>query len=356
MSHLRLRGAVLAATAVVLAGAAPSSAATSTKSDLTVMTRNLYLGADIIPLATQPDLASFEKAATERLNIVLGNDFATRAKGLASEIAKNRPDLIGVQEAANWFRSPDGVKDGAATPSTQVIYNSLDLLTKAIKAKGLTYKVVVKRTWLDIEAPTSLGYDVRLQQVDAVLARAGSPVKLGKSLSGGFTKHFDVTTQAGPAKSLRGWVGVDAKVGGKAFRFVSTHLEAYSPDIAKAQMQELLAKPLASKARRSILVGDFNSDPKSVGGSDRGTERTGDAYDEAIAAGFASTVPRRLTSGFAEDLHDTSKKFDEWLDHIMARPKIKALSSRLVGDAPSDRVGGLWPSDHAGVVARLRLK
>jgi hypothetical protein len=26
-----------------------------------------------------------------------------------------------------------------------------------------------------------------------------------------------------------------------------------------------------------------------------------------------------------------------------------------VGDEPQDRIGGLWPSDHAGVVATLRL-
>ena len=28
----------------------------------------------------------------------------------------------------------------------------------------------------------------------------------------------------------------------------------------------------------------------------------------------------------------------------------------LVGNKPADRISGLWPSDHAGTVATLRLK
>jgi endonuclease/exonuclease/phosphatase family metal-dependent hydrolase len=322
------------------------------------MVRNLYLGADLIPLAVQPDVASFEQAAAERFRTVQSNAFGTRAKALAAEIAKHKPDLVGVQEAAVWKRSPDGVKDGTATAASQLVYDAIADLQKELKARKLSYKVVVTRPWFDYEAPTALGFDVRLTQNDVVLARTGkgAKVKLGKAFKGGFTKTFDVPTQVGLARSPRGWAGVDGTLNGRKFRFVTTHLEAYSPAIAETQMAQLLKQPLASKKRQSILVGDFNSDPKNASTDDRGAERTPSAYGTVLQAGFTNPLPRRETCCFAEDLRQTGEKLDSWIDHVVTRPAAKAINSAIVGSKPSSRVGGLWPSDHAGIVATLRLK
>ena len=100
------------------------------------MTRNVYLGADLIPLATAPDEAAFEQAAAQRFQTVAKNDFPTRAKALAKEIAKNKPDIIGVQEATVWRRGADGLKDGSATPAKQVIYDSTEELLKALERRA----------------------------------------------------------------------------------------------------------------------------------------------------------------------------------------------------------------------------
>lgn len=352
-------GAALLAGCAALSLAAPAVApAATSKADVKVMTRNLYLGADLIPLAVQPSLDAFKQAAGTRFQTVQNNAFGTRVQGLAAGIAKSKPDLIGVQEGATWLRGPDGVTDGSTTPATQVVYDSVKDLVAALKAKGVTYKVVVKRPWFDFEAPTSLNYDVRLIQQDVVLARTGkgAKVKTGKTFKGGFTKTFDVQTQVGLVRSQRGWVGVDAKLGKRSFRFVTTHLEAYSPDIAQTQMQQLLRQPLASKKRQTILVGDFNSDPKDAGG-DRGTSRSPNAYATALAAGFRNLLPRRETCCFAEDLHDTSKPLDQWIDHILVRPRpLRLVKSGITGNTPAERVGGLWPSDHAGIWATFRLR
>lgn len=351
MSHPSLRAALVAGCALTAVAAAPAAAqaASTPNRDVKVMTRNLYLGADLIPLATQPDLASFEQAAAVRFQTVLKNDFPTRAKGIAAEIAQQKPDLIGLQEAAVWKRSPDGVKDGGATPASITVYDSVAELMKQLKARKQSYKVVVKRPWFDYEAPTALGFDVRLTQQDVVLARTGkgARVRVGKSFKGGYTDTFDAPTQVGVARSPRGWAGVDAKIGGRSFRFVTTHLEAYSTAIATKQMTQLLKGTLASKKRQTILVGDFNSDPKDAAPS---------AYRTAIAAGFFNPFPRRATCCFAEDLTDTSKKLSSWIDHIIVRPRAKLLRSAIVGSKPGDRVGGLWPSDHAGIAGTLRLK
>ena len=195
---------------------------------------------------------------------------------------------------------------------------------------------------------------MRLTQRDVIIARVGSKVKLGKTFAGGFTEHFDPPTVNGPAPQLRGWVGVDATLAKRKFRFVTTHLEAYSPDTAQKQMEQMLKAGgvLASKKRQSILVGDFNSAP-SANANDRGTSRDASAYYAAIDAGFRNPLPKRATCCFDEDLHNAGDGLQTWIDHIVVRPRIRALKSSIVGAA---KVGDLFPSDHAGITATLRLK
>jgi endonuclease/exonuclease/phosphatase family metal-dependent hydrolase len=361
MFKRRHLGATLLAVFALIPLAAPVAAnAGSAKPDrdLRVMTRNLYLGADLIPLASAPDRAAFEAAAGQRYDTVLKNDYATRAKALAKEIAKYKPDVIGVQEAAVWKKSPDGVKDGSDTPASETVYDSTEILLDELKALKQDYKVAAIRPWFDFEAPTAKGFDVRLTQNDVVLVRRGKDAKITKykGFTGGFKETFVVPTQVGNVDSPRGWAGIDGTIAGRKFRFVTTHLEAYSPEIADTQMKQLLSSPLKSKTRQSILVGDFNSDPKDASTDDRGAERDPSAYASALDAGFFNPLKRRETCCFAEDLTLTTERLDSWIDHIVARPKAKATKSAIVGSKSSERSGGLWPSDHAGIYATLRLK
>ena len=339
---------LLAALALAGGFAPPASAA---KNDLKVMVRNVYLGADLIPLATTP-ADKFEEAAASRFQTVERNDFATRAKALAAEITKYKPDVIGVQESAIWRRSPEGVKDGNTTKANQVIYDSTEVLLKELASRGQRYRVIAGRDWFDFEAPTALGFDVRLTQRDVILGRVGSRVKFGKTFRGGFRDTFDPPTPIGVAPQKRGWVGVNAKLGKRSFRFVTTHLEAYDPAIASKQMNQLLKGPLASKRTLSILVGDFNSDPKLGSSDDRGANRGKNAYGATLDAGFFNPLKRRETCCFAEDLHVTGDRLDSWIDHVVTRPRVKAVRSAHVG---ASQVGGLYPSDHAGIAATLRL-
>lgn len=341
----------VAAVALTLPATAGAASKSSGKAELTVMSRNLYLGADIIPLASAPDLASFEQSAAQVWRNVEATDFPTRAKALAEEIRATKPDLIGLQEAAIWRRTPSGSK-GGGQKANQVVYDYIRTLRSELRKLKLNYTVVIEQDEFDFQAPTALGYDIRLTQRDAILKRVGTKVQTGKKRKGQYKTTFVVPTQAGTADSTRGWVSVDAKVGGKSFRFVNTHLEAYGDEIREAQAKELLGSkgPLTSKRTRTILVGDLNSDPK-------GETAQAAAYKAIEKAGFRnvfSTLPK--TSGQNELVNNTTSELKSSIDHILVRPRQTVLDTEVVGDSSSDRISGLWPSDHAGVVAKLRLR
>jgi endonuclease/exonuclease/phosphatase family metal-dependent hydrolase len=43
------------------------------------------------------------------------------------------------------------------------------------------------------------------------------------------------------------------------------------------------------------------------------------------------------------------------IDYVLMRNGFRAVAAGIVGEWPGDRLDGLWPSDHAGIWARLRL-
>jgi endonuclease/exonuclease/phosphatase family metal-dependent hydrolase len=153
----------------------------------------------------------------------------------------------------------------------------------------------------------------------------------------------------------RGYAGVDVLLEGRRLRFVNTHLEAFGDDIREAQARELIARggPLRTR-RQLIVVGDFNSDPE-------GRESPSGAFD--ILAGFGLRDTWRFGPGFSCCLNQSDARdpntdgFDHRIDLILAKPRLRAIRGQVVGDELGDRAAnGLWPSDHAGVVTRLRLR
>lgn len=315
--------------------------------NVTVMTRNIYLGADIIQLATPADEASFKVAASGLWKTVQATNFPKRAPALAKEIKAAKPDLVGLQEATVWRTGPTG---GTAT---KVKYDFIKELLSALKKQKMEYTVVVKQQEFDFQGPTT-DQEVRITMYDAILKRKkGSKVKITGKSSANYNAKLVVPTAVGPANVNRGWTAADASIGGTDFKFVNTHLEAYGAAIRAAQATELTSAggPLADASQSSILLGDLNSGP---------TSPAPDGYATLAGAGFASVWGSKTdvrTFG-RNELLTAQDSGGSFIDHILYRPSanFSVKSKKVIGNSAFQKKAPKWSSDHNGVVATLSLK
>ena len=272
-------------------------------------------------------------------------------KAIADEIAATQPLLVGLQEAALWRTGPVFQPD----PATVVQADFVQMLLAALAERGLPYAALAVVSGSDAEVPTSLGIDVRLTLQDAILARTDlktADLKLSNLQTGYYKNYLSYPTVIGTITFPRQWASVDVKIRGKEFRFVTTHLEAYHQAIRVAQAQELLAL-LAQSKLPIILVGDFNSQP---------ADRVDAAY-VLLEGGLRDLWSVKYPSdpGFtccqAPDLANPDSILDQRIDLILARGGFTVVDIQRVGEDPlTDKTpSGLWPSDHAGIVATVAL-
>ena len=98
-----------------------------------------------------------------------------------------------------------------------------------------------------------------------------------------------------------------------------------------------------------VLLGDLNS----------AGDGSGATYNDLVAAGFGDAAVAGGLGGAptccqAADLLNPVSTLSGQIDVILFRGVLTVRSADVVGDSPADRTSsGLWPSDHAGVVATL---
>lgn len=359
MSRIRTRlaGLALLAGVACLLPAGPAAAAKVIPGPVpvVVMTRNLYLGADLTPAieALLGDPGSIPTAVGQVWAHVNATDFTIRANALAKEIDLQQPDLVGLQEVALWrLQLPSDFTKAHPRPAKKVKYDFLKLLLKALKDRGLSYHAVVSRTGLDVEFPgiTVDGLaDIRFTDRDVILARKG--VAAGHPGRGTF-QNLLVLDYGGGLPVPRSWVSTDVKMSGRKFRFVSTHLEDSQETIQRAQLGEILAGPAATDLP-VIVAGDFNSD--ETNGYSPGVHA--DAVDAGLLDSWTETDPldAGLTWGHAPLLNNTTTSFSYRLDYVFHTAGFTATASAIVGADPAERQAGLWASDHAGLAVHLQL-
>lgn len=315
---------------------------------LVVMTRNLYLGADLTPILEAQSPLDFIAATTQAWANVQANDFTARAVALAKEIESTRPELIGLQEVSLWrTQTPGDAAVGGFTPATNVAYDFLGILLGELSKLGVTYVPVVTLSLSDFEAPISSGQDVRLTDRDVILALAGVPVSRQRQTV--YTNLLQVTVAGFPVSIGRGWTAVDTVVGGQPITFVNTHLEAEGPPAVRVAQAGELMSALLAETGRVVLVGDLNSAPDTEG------------HLAATQAGFSDVwsalhPPQDVgfTCCFPELLAETRPLFGR-IDDVLTRGALTPVSADVVGEETADKTAtGLWPSDHAGVAVTVR--
>lgn len=326
--------------------------------DVTALAWNVYVGAEVerVLAAQTPDEAV--AIATQEWANVQATNFPARAGSIAANIARRRPEFVGLEEVA-LYRTTDRPFEELAT---HVAYDFLNLVVDSLTARGLDYRVAAVDRTTDIQVPVITGVDasgqpilagVRYSDGDAALVRGD--VAYTNARSGVYAAHQTVSLGGVTTGVFQGWSSLEATVAGRTYRFVVTHLAGQEVQSTQlAQTAELLSL-LQTESRPTILVGDFNSDAY---GAD--PTRATPTYPTLRADGYSDSwaEPDRDAPGLTcceqADLLNPRPTFNQRIDFIFTRnlpAGTRPVQREVVGDRNVDRRVGLWPSDHGGVVA-----
>jgi hypothetical protein len=398
------------------------SAGLAAAADVEVMTQNQYVGTELIGLVTEPD---FNVAVVNALQTRAASLPAERVAALAALISKRSPAFAGLQEVYRFtcYEQIPIPGDGKGCDDQSIAGAFTDQLDDTLAALGGRYVAAAEVVNLDLPSDLDLPppldqlpgipvvmadgtvilvgvvdrdvilarHDVAYQPIDFTQLQAFVPGICARPSADGC--RYQVVASADltlavpfPPGSItrtvrfeRGFVGIDTLVDGAPYRFVTTHLEtrleSFGPlgrYFQTAQATELHGTlgvlEAVSPQGRTIVVGDFNSDPRDLedvpgivppyqifaqgGFTDVWTLRPGTATGQGAPLVGLSCCQDA-------DLGNHRSSLYERVDLILAlTPPRKALNVRLLGESIADKTWppalGVWPSDHASVAARLR--
>jgi endonuclease/exonuclease/phosphatase family metal-dependent hydrolase len=319
------------------------------------MTQNLYLGTGLGDAFAASSWSELAAAGTHVWAGVLARDFPTRARVVADEIMRERPDVVALQEVSLWRdQVPSDIRTHPAPDATHVVLDYLAILLRALRARGLPYTTAVTSTGADLELPRQGPggglVDLRLTDRDALIVRSDVAGRVSDPGHGHFTAQLSGPFLPGPLRSTRSWESVDYRAGRTTVRILATHLEVADPGTGTVQLRqagELLAR-VAASPYPVIAIGDFNAPAPRSRTYRRLTTALHDAWTSARPAdpgwtccqapSLADPVPRER---MRIDLVLTSR---DWPVTAVAR-----VGGRPFRSAPPP----LWPSDHLGLTARI---
>ena len=376
----------------------PVAPAQAADTQVTVMTRNLYLGSDVgVAMDLIPNLSA---AAQFMWDQVKATDFNKRAPKLAAEVIAQKPDVIGLQEATIWF-----CKKNAFSKRTEV-FNFTKQFLAATKAQGTEYVLAQKdgitalNTGYSIAAvpfvtmvndpetfqplfgqdKAACGFEI----ADALAVRADLASKV---LKVGNTEYEQTYTIVPTIMTIyRGYTWADIQIGNTPVRFVTTHLESLWDENkipnAAIQAQQLIAD-LKNSDMPVVIMGDFNSDPRdprisddpNAGGQPTASEvcpagsSTCNAYLLMRESGYKDVGPdsldpmnntwgmNALLTGadpvrlkYSQQLGNYAGYSDR-LDYVFVKNGVEVVSATIIGATPPNNLN----TDHAGVVSTLLI-
>ncbi|HJV16746.1 MAG TPA: endonuclease/exonuclease/phosphatase family protein [Bacillales bacterium] len=307
---------------------------------LSFLTWNLYLGADITPLMKfSPN--HFSLTVTEVFRQALATNFPDRVKAITHQIALLKPDIIGLQEAVKWqFLSPN---------FKSVTIDFLQLLLLELKNRGVFYKIATINKNITVDYPDSYGNVVKLTDRDVILILDNPKLTIINKKQAKFNNNLIISVPGYSLEIFRGWSFVDVSYYGAIFSVMNTHLEPYSV-IQLQQAKEILIGP-AKTNNPFVILGDLNSNAVIFAPT----------YRLFIDSGFQD-IWRKVGKGLGftccqdPDLLNATSKLESRIDFILYKNGWNPVEAKLVGDKLQDRTStGLWPSDHAGVFGKLAM-
>jgi endonuclease/exonuclease/phosphatase family protein len=320
-------------------------------SGITVMTQNLYVGADVdavIGALATPNPSDDVPALLFAINTLGETDFPARADAVAVAIARTRPHVVGLQEVSVI----DIDLTGLGLPIV-VHLDFLAILQAKLAERGLHYVVAAQ-----VENITAVPLPgISLVDHDAMLVDADR-VTIVSAHGQNFAVNVGVVAPGVELK--RGWVTARTTIDGQPYTFVSLHAEA---DLGGAHLDGLRAAQIGEVVgtvggdARIVMMGDFNDVPGSS------------MHDVMAGAGFTDVwaALRPGVIGFTcchlPNLSDQIAALSQRIDYVFTRG-IAGPNGNVIGqidrfgEVPADRIPGpahpLWPSDHVGVTATLR--
>ncbi len=322
-----------------------------TNGPIVVMTRNMYIGADVDRVMAALSGLSGEDpqaALAAVLQEFVGTELPTRLGALADEIARERPHVVGLQEVSTL-----GVNLPPEFGFPPMQADFLDGLIQALALRGLSYHTVSN---LNFQF-SLLGGAIGLADRDVMLVQSDLPML--SQQNGTFSCPPLCVPVPGLGTLSRGWVRATTRIGSRTVMFVSTHPESGDhPQIAAlraGQMQELAAS-LGSETGPVVLMGDLNDTPGSA------------MYQVLQGAGFVD-VWQSIGAGAGNTCchatHLQSGALSKRIDYVMVRggfltgngAVVGGARVKVIGETADERVQGayglIWPSDHGGVVVSL---
>ncbi len=324
---------------------------------LKVMTRNVYQGTDFLEVMGATDFTDFTHQVTVTINNVRATEPAARMAAIAFEIHQQQPDLVALQEIDDW-------KTGYSPMSMTSEFEMLEMVIKDLKLLGTPYKIVNVIPEFQFVAPSDTGLWVGVTVRNAILVRAGSDadgIVISNPMSGLFPQEhtlcIPMAASADPVCIWRGWASVDVSMKDREFRFITVHPEAFAWQYEYAQVADLLQGP-AMTTLPIVMAGDFNmqaanpEDPTYQYTYMMVTKQAG--FTDGWAA-LGTTAPG-YTCCQDLTLKNSTSTLDQRIDLVFVRGPFEVKKMTVTGDSQFVRnLLGLWPSDHAGLAAHLKL-
>ena len=282
MNHFKLKRAFIAIAGTSMAlipttGLAAHPAGASEPESVTVLSRNIYLGADVsVALELIPDLPA---AAQFMWDQVAATDFNERAPILARELTTLKPDVVAIQEATQW------VCRSSLFGQSTVVFDFTEQLLDQTRQQGVPYVIASHGGRLALNPGYSIPVIPRLTQVtdpDTFQPLFGSDTAAcGFTIADALLVRADIADQVtqvgihdyGAKYSVvpvvleiaRGFAWADIRFGETTARFITTHLESiWDPDTTPpgaTQADELVSLTSAWQMPL-VITGDFNMDPR----------------------------------------------------------------------------------------------